>query len=241
MQHSIILCSNYIQSCDFKSFLPSEVSSAPALSSQWTIIIISVAIATGLLLIVTVIVLIVCLRRKAVRLNRHEIASGGFPKGINASPPIKRQKIIGAANNTFDTANNQIALTIVPYSSEPRAFGTPPPPEATTFQTTPSSILPPSYSDLEDLANSANVSNGRGGFARHSNRTPPPENGAVESCLEESTDNVRASLTVQYSAEPRAVGHSPMPHSRGSRKKYSDSEGGSERGSDDNSTTNLDK
>ena len=198
------------------SELPSEIGSP--LSSKMMIIVTSIAVIVVLVLtitLVTIVIVVVKCRMKSERV----IATGTFD---NASPPLKRQKKphnlhVGVTNDVFEAPSSHVTLSIL--TEEPRTFGTPPLPESTTFQETPSppsSIPPPSYSDLDLPNTNSGITN------QHPNSSPPHENSVMESFFEESTDSA---LSVQYSTEPRAAGHSPS-RAGSSERRREETEGG---------------
>ena len=182
------------------------------------IVIISVAVAIGLLVVIIVVcILILVFRRKRAVMGRKRHAIATFK---NASPPLKRHgkphssTDAEVAHNSYE-APAGIALAVLSYTEEPRAVGTPPPPDPTTFlqpPSPPSSALPPSYSDLEQTLSHDDTRQGDSTRAPAlSNYSPPTGSGACGSSSDESAYN-KIPLSVSYSNEPRTAGSSPSPH-----------------------------
>ena len=188
------------------------------LSSERTIVVTSVAVVLGLILVIAlIIVFIIILRRKYTRMDKqHAISTFD-----NASPPLKRHNKPHSNKNKVpqnheyvqSPVDPQMTLAMLSYTTEPRTIGTPPPPETTTFHVTPSppsTTLPPSYSDLEDMNTSINSTH-HGGFTNqlvHSNCSPPSEhsqhNSNDESCLQQSVTD--SPLSVHFTDD--SINHS---------------------------------
>jgi hypothetical protein len=180
------------------------------------IVIISLGVAVGLtVVIIAACILILVFWRKRVRMGKEGHAKATFE---NASPPLKRHgkprsTSSGGSNDAF--GEPEIGLAILRYAEEPRAVGTPPPHDPTTFQqpSPPSSVLPPSYSDLEQTLSPNDERQTNSTQALFSNCSPPTGGGAsgVGPSSDESASN-KIPLSVSYSNEPRTAGSTPSPH-----------------------------
>ena len=183
------------------------------------IVIVSLGVAVGLtVVIIAACILIVVFWRKRVRMGKEGHAKATFE---NASPPLKRHgkpqsTSSGGSNDAF--GEPEIVLAVLRYTEEPRAVGTPPPPDPTTFQqpSPPSSVLPPSYSDLEQTLSpndERHTNSTQAQLSSSSNCSPPTGTGAsgVGSRGDETASN-KIPLSVSYSNEPRTAGSTPSPH-----------------------------
>ena len=177
------------------------------------IIIISLTLVVTLVVVIIVVcVLIVVFRRKYTKIGRKGNAVSMFN---NASPPLKHHKKSRNGNYSLREVNgnetapeSEIGLNVLSYNEEPRAVGTPPPPDPMTFQAptpSPSSpAIPPSYSGLENCHD--------GDHAISSNRSAGSNNDNTYYVRDSSQQTGMLTLSVSYSTEPRSTGSTPSPH-----------------------------